>query len=62
MCPSPQTITDPVYTNCKDYFYFDWVIKAPTPVMMDECFPDRLDDESDDEFEYDFINDVKMAG
>jgi hypothetical protein len=32
-------------------------MKAPTPVMMDECFPERLDDDSDNEFEYDFIDD-----
>jgi hypothetical protein len=59
---SPTTITAPVYTNCTASFYFDWVMKAPNPVMMDECFPERLDDDSDDEFEYYFIDDDEMAG
>jgi hypothetical protein len=48
--------------NCTDSFYFDWVMKAPTPVVMDECFPERLDDYSDDEFGYDFIDDGEMTG
>jgi hypothetical protein len=29
---SPPTITDTVYMNCSDSFYFDWVMKAPHPV------------------------------
>jgi hypothetical protein len=59
---SLPTITDPVYTNCTDSFYFDWAMKAPTPVMMDDCFPDRLDDNSDKEFDYEFIDDGEMTG
>jgi hypothetical protein len=37
-------------------------MKSPTPVMIDECFPERLDDDSDDEFDYNFIDDDEMAG
>jgi hypothetical protein len=48
--------------NCTDSFYIDWAMKPPTPVMMDECFPERLDGNSDDEFDYDFIDDGEMAG
>jgi hypothetical protein len=59
---SPPTLTAPVYTNCTDSFYFDWVTKPPTPVIIDECFPERLDDNSDDEFDYDIIDDGEMAG
>jgi hypothetical protein len=59
---SPPTITAPVYLNCTDSFYFNWATKPPTPVMTDECFPERLDDDSDDEFDYDFIDDGDMAG
>jgi hypothetical protein len=43
-------------------FYFDLSMKPPTPVMMDECFPERLDDNSNDELDYDLIDDGKMAG
>jgi hypothetical protein len=43
---SPPTLTSPVYTNCTALFYFDWVMKPPTPVMVDECFPERLNDDS----------------
>jgi hypothetical protein len=59
---SPPTITDPVYTNCTDSFYFYWAMKAPSPVLMDECFPERLNDDRDDEFDYDFIDDGEMDG
>jgi hypothetical protein len=37
-------------------------MKAHSPAMMDECFPERLDDDSDDEFDYDFIDAGEMAG
>jgi hypothetical protein len=37
-------------------------MKAPSPVMMDECFSERLDDDSDDEFDYNFTRDGEMAG
>jgi hypothetical protein len=37
-------------------------MNAHTPLLMDECFPERLDDDSDDEFDYDFIDDGEMAG
>jgi hypothetical protein len=59
---SPPTLTAPVYTNCTDSFYADWEINAPTPVRMDDCFPERLNDDSDDELEYDLIADVEMDG
>jgi hypothetical protein len=59
---SPPTITAAVYTNCTDSFYFDWVMKAPTLVMMGECFPERLNEDSDDEFEYEFVDYWEMAG
>jgi hypothetical protein len=36
-------------------------MKAPTLLMMDECFLERLDDNSDDEQKYDFIDDDEMA-
>jgi hypothetical protein len=45
---SPPTITTPVYTNCTNSFFFDWVMRAQSPVMMDECFPERLDDDSEE--------------
>jgi hypothetical protein len=48
--------------NCTDSFYFDWVMKALSPVMMDELFPERLDEDSDDEFDYNFIDGGDMAG
>jgi hypothetical protein len=59
---SPPTINAPVYTNCIDLFHFEWVMKAPTPIMMDDCFPERLNDDSDDEFNYEFVGDGEMAG
>jgi hypothetical protein len=59
---SPPKITAPVYLNCTDSFYFDWVMKTPSPVIMHECFQERLDDDSDDAFDYDFIDDGKMTG
>jgi hypothetical protein len=59
---SPPTITAPVYTNCTDSFYFRWVMKAPSPAMMDECFPERLNNDSDDEFDYYCIDDGDMVG
>jgi hypothetical protein len=37
---SPPTIDSPVYTKCTDLFYFYWVMKAPTPVMMGDFFPE----------------------
>jgi hypothetical protein len=37
-------------------------MKALTPVMMDECFTERLNNDSDDVFDYDFIDDGEMAG
>jgi hypothetical protein len=52
---SPPTLNSPVYTNCTDSFYFDWAMNPHTPVMMDECFSERLGNNSDDEFECDFI-------
>jgi hypothetical protein len=58
---STPTIIAPVYTNCTDSFFFDWVTRAPSPVMMDKCFPERLDDDIDEEFDYDFINDGAVA-
>jgi hypothetical protein len=48
--------------NCTDSFYFDWVMKAPTPAMMDEFFPERLDNDSDHKFDYAFIGDGEVAG
>jgi hypothetical protein len=64
-CPifaSPPTIAAPVYMNYTNYFYFDWVMKVPTPVMMNGCFPERLVDDIDDEFDYGWIDDGEMAG
>ena len=59
---SPLTISRPVYTNCTDSFYFDWIMTAPSPVMMDECFPERLEDYSPGQFEFDFLNDGAVSG
>jgi hypothetical protein len=33
------------------------MMMPPTPIMRAECFLERLDDDSDDEFNYDFIDD-----
>jgi hypothetical protein len=57
----PPTITAPVCMNFTDYCHFDWVMKPPTPVMMDECLPYILDGDSDDEFDYDFIDDGRLV-
>jgi hypothetical protein len=57
---SPPTITTPVFTNCTDSFYFDWVMRLSSPVMMDECFPENIHDDSDED--YDFIYDHPVAG
>jgi hypothetical protein len=59
---SPSTITSPVYKNCTGSIYLDWAMKTPTPVLRDECFPERLDDDSDDEFDYDCIGAGEMDG
>jgi hypothetical protein len=50
----------PVYTNFTDSFFCYWVMRAQSPVMMDECFPERLDDDSEEEFYYNFIKDDIM--
>jgi hypothetical protein len=52
---SPPTITTLVFTNCTDSFYFDWVMRASSPVMTGECFPENIHDDSDGD--YDFIYD-----
>jgi hypothetical protein len=38
------------------------MMKAPSSVIMDECSPEILDDDSDDEFDYNFIDDGDMDG
>jgi hypothetical protein len=38
------------------FFFFDWVMKAQSPVIMDESFPVRLDEDSEEEFYYNFVN------
>jgi hypothetical protein len=57
---SPPTITSPVFTNCTDFFNFDWVKRASSPVMLDECFPENIHDDSD--FNYDFVYDGPVVG
>jgi hypothetical protein len=57
---SPPTIVSPVYTNCTDSF-FDWVTKAQSPVMMDESFPVRLDEDSKEEFYYNLANETSTV-
>jgi hypothetical protein len=37
-------------------------MKVPTPVMIYDLFLEILDNDSDDEFDYDFIDDGEMAG
>jgi hypothetical protein len=54
---SPPTIMVPVYTNCTDSCFFYWVTRSQSPVMMDECFQERLGDASEEEFDYNLIND-----
>jgi hypothetical protein len=53
---SPPTIMTPVYTNCTAYFFLDWVMKAQSPVMMDESFPVRRDEDSEEECYNNFVN------
>jgi hypothetical protein len=53
--PSPPTLMTPVY-KIAPILSFDWVIKAQSPVMMDESFPVRLDEDSEEEFYYNFVN------
>jgi hypothetical protein len=50
------------YTQFVHIVIFYWVMRAPSPVMMDECLPERRDDDIDEEFDYDFINDGAVAG
>jgi hypothetical protein len=57
---STPTITTPVFINCTASFYFEWTMRASSPVMMDECFPERLHNDSDNDS--DFIDDVPVAG
>jgi hypothetical protein len=57
---SPPTITSPVFTNCTDFFNFDWVMRASYPVMMDESFPENIHDDSN--FHYDFVYDGPVVG
>jgi hypothetical protein len=45
---SPQTLRVPVYTNYTDFFFFEQVIRAQSPVMTDERLPERLDDDSEE--------------
>jgi hypothetical protein len=32
--PHVKHITHPVYTNCKDYFIFEWIMQSPTPIIV----------------------------
>jgi hypothetical protein len=54
---SPPIIVSAVYTNCTDSFPPDWVMKAQSPVMMDEPFPVRQEEDSVEEFYYSLAND-----
>jgi hypothetical protein len=45
-----------VYTNCTDFVVVDWVMKAQYPVMMDESFPVRLEEDSEEEFYHNLAN------
>jgi hypothetical protein len=54
---SPPTIVAAVYTSCTDSFLPDWVMKAQSPVMMDEPFPVRQEEDSEEEFYYGLAHD-----
>jgi hypothetical protein len=45
---SPPTIVSAVYTNCTDSFFPDWLMKAQSPVMIDEPFPVRQEEYSEE--------------
>jgi hypothetical protein len=45
---SPPTIVSAVYKNGTDSFFFNWAMKAQSPVMMDEYFPVRLEEDSEE--------------
>jgi hypothetical protein len=53
---SPPTIVSAVYINCTDSFFFNWVMKAQSPVMMDESFPVRLEEDSEEKNYYNLAN------
>jgi hypothetical protein len=57
---SSPTITSPVFTNCNDFFNFDWVMRVSSAVMRDACFPENIHDDSD--FDYDFVYDGPVVG
>jgi hypothetical protein len=44
---SPPTIVSAVYTNCTNYVFSDWATKAQSPVMMDDPFPVRQEEDSE---------------